>query len=104
MLKTILGSSGWTQEQLAERLGVSFATVNSWLNGKSTPREAKLWQIQRLYLAQDTNEVRYITFANAGNTLVMGDEITLKKEGYSARAKIVFTHDNLAVAEIVEWG
>lgn len=36
-LQQILAASGWTQEELARRLGVSFATLNSWVNGKSVP-------------------------------------------------------------------
>jgi len=34
---------GFTQTQLAERLGVSFATVNRWENGKSRPSQLS-WQ------------------------------------------------------------
>jgi transcriptional regulator with XRE-family HTH domain len=29
---------GLTQEQMAQRMGVSFATINRWENGKMTPR------------------------------------------------------------------
>lgn len=36
-LQRILAASGWTQEKLARRVGVSFATLNSWVNGKSVP-------------------------------------------------------------------
>lgn len=36
-LQQVLAASGWTQEELAQRLGVSFATLNSWVNGKSVP-------------------------------------------------------------------
>lgn len=37
-----------TQEQLAERLGVSFATINRWEAGKSTPQKAAQETIQAL--------------------------------------------------------
>ena len=30
---------GYSQEQLARELGVSFATINRWENGKSEPRQ-----------------------------------------------------------------
>lgn len=49
-LKTILQASGWSQEQLAHRLGVSFATLNSWFNQRSVPRAKALRNIDKLYL------------------------------------------------------
>lgn len=38
LLQQIMGASGWTQEILAAKLGVSFPTLNSWINGKSKPQ------------------------------------------------------------------
>jgi Fic family protein len=38
ILQQIMGASGWTQETLANKLGVSFPTLNSWINGKSIPQ------------------------------------------------------------------
>ena len=64
MLKEILTASHWTQEQLAAKLGVSFATVNSWINERTEPQKSLAPEIQKLYLAQDvTNEPEpiYIT-------------------------------------------
>ena len=37
MIKQIRGSHGLTQEQLARRLDVTFATVNGWERGKHRP-------------------------------------------------------------------
>lgn len=37
-LKRILAASGLSQEDLADRLGVSFVTLNKWINGKAEPR------------------------------------------------------------------
>jgi putative transcriptional regulator len=37
-----------SQEQLAERLGVAFSTVNRWLNGKSKPNEIQTYHIEKL--------------------------------------------------------
>ncbi len=48
-LQLIKQLSGLTQEKLAQRLGVSFPTVNSWINGKSTPRQSKQKIIDTLY-------------------------------------------------------
>lgn len=47
-LIAIRQAQGWTQEQLASRLGVSFATVNRWEGGKSVPQRAQLEAIQKL--------------------------------------------------------
>lgn len=49
-LKRIIAATGWTQTQLAARLGVSFATVNSWLNQRSLPRVGAQANIDTLYL------------------------------------------------------
>ncbi len=49
-LKSILQASGWSQEQLAHSLGVSFATLNSWINKRSVPRAKALSNIDKLYL------------------------------------------------------
>lgn len=38
-----------TQQELANLLGVSFPTVNSWINGKSKPRKKQLLKIEELY-------------------------------------------------------
>ena len=36
-LKKLRQLKGWSQEDLARELGVSFATVNRWENGKTKP-------------------------------------------------------------------
>jgi len=48
-LKIIQNLSGLTQEKLAEKLGVSFATLNSWINGKSKPHRKAEEKINNLY-------------------------------------------------------
>ncbi len=50
MLRAIRDSQGITQEQLAERLGVSFATVNRWENEQNTPQKAAREAITALAL------------------------------------------------------
>lgn len=82
MLKEILKSSGWTQEQLAAKLGVSFATVNSWLNGRTKPQKCLTEDVRRLYLAQDVTrepEPVYVTLVDAVGVDV-GDYVILKKD------------------------
>lgn len=49
-LRATQEASGWSQEQLASRLGVSFATLNSWINGRSEPRDKARQNIEQLYL------------------------------------------------------
>ena len=82
MLKEILTESHWTQEQLATKLGVSFATVNSWINGRTKPQKSLMPDIERLYLAQDLTrepEPVYVTLVNVEDVRV-GDYVILKKD------------------------
>jgi len=37
-----------SQEQLAKKLGVAFATVNRWLNDKAKPNKIQSYHIQKL--------------------------------------------------------
>jgi len=37
-----------TQEALAKKLGVTFATVNRWLNDKSKPSKMQVYYIEKL--------------------------------------------------------
>lgn len=49
-LQLVQKFSQLTQENIARELGVSFATLNSWINGKSVPRENNQKLIDELYL------------------------------------------------------
>lgn len=49
-LKIIKQITGLTQEKLADKLGVSFVTLNSWINNRSTPRQNHQKLIDDLYL------------------------------------------------------
>lgn len=49
-LKIIQSISGMTQDKLAKKFGVSFASFNSWINGKSKPRAQAEQNINKLYL------------------------------------------------------
>ncbi len=49
-LKIIQKATGKTQTELAEHLGVSFPTINSWLNKKSAPRKKAQEKIDLLYV------------------------------------------------------
>jgi len=41
--------SGLTQEKLARRLGVTFAALNRWVNGRAVPRKAAEARVDELY-------------------------------------------------------
>lgn len=82
-LKGIMKSSGWTQEQLADRLGVSFASLNGWINGRVKPRAAMVKRIRMLYLAQDVTKDKmptYVSLVNVGRELRVGDAVLLTKD------------------------
>src|SRR3989338_5652281 len=48
-LRLIQKLSGLTQEKLAAELGVSFPTLNSWINGRSEPRKKARERIDELF-------------------------------------------------------
>lgn len=50
LLKEIQIATNWTQTELAGRLNTSFATLNSWINAKSTPRNQAKELIQQLHI------------------------------------------------------
>jgi type I restriction enzyme M protein len=47
-VRSVRGRLEFTQLQLAERIGVSFATVNRWENGQSKPNRLAWQQILEL--------------------------------------------------------
>lgn len=48
-IKAILKASGWSQEELARRLNVSFVTLNAWVNERAKPRKKATENIRLLY-------------------------------------------------------
>lgn len=48
-LQFIQKLSGFTQQELAGHLGVTFAALNRWINGKSMPRPKAIEKIDELY-------------------------------------------------------
>ena len=47
-LKKLRQTRGWSQEGLARELGVSFATVNRWENGKTKPSRLTYEKINQI--------------------------------------------------------
>lgn len=57
LVAAIQSHTAWSQEELARKLGVSFATLNSWANGRSEPRKpahARLVSLHREVSNQPT--------------------------------------------------
>jgi Fic family protein/DNA-binding XRE family transcriptional regulator len=48
-IREILSSRAYTQSSLADRLGVTFAALNRWLNGHAKPHPRRLETIAKLY-------------------------------------------------------
>ena len=67
-LKIIQNISGLTQEILAKKLGVSFATLNSWINKKSKPRRSAQKRVDDLY------------YKHTGQRIVPDDTLKAKKD------------------------
>jgi len=44
-----------SQEELAEKLGVAFSTVNRWLNKKSKPNKIQSYHIEKLLKLRTNN-------------------------------------------------
>ena len=62
-LQKILKASGWSQEFLASKLDTSFVTLNSWVNGKSEPRNLAKQKIDLVYievLGADSVDTRHL--------------------------------------------
>ncbi len=55
-IKRLRGRLGLTQTQLAEMLGVSFATVNRWENNQARPSPLAWSQIERLITGEEQQE------------------------------------------------
>lgn len=46
-----------SQEQLAKELGVAFATVNRWLNGKCKPGKIQAYHIEKFLKGKHSQRV-----------------------------------------------
>ena len=54
-LKKLRQQQGWSQEDLARKIGVSFATVNRWENGKTKPSRLAVEKIQVVVKGKNKN-------------------------------------------------
>ncbi|MBJ6765410.1 N-6 DNA methylase [Myxococcaceae bacterium JPH2] len=82
-LRSIRARLNLTQEQLAERLGVSFATVNRWEGGLSKPQKAAREVIAALAQEAGIDEVEGATAREAPSAAA---EVTRRRRGKSSAA------------------
>jgi Fic family protein/DNA-binding XRE family transcriptional regulator len=90
-LKITKRLSGLTQENLAKELGVSFATLNSWLNSKSKPHKSKLSSINKL-LSKYTGVT---VFDDEKVTINKKDVIHKKAKKYKNVLQLIFKRTDL---------
>jgi type I restriction enzyme M protein len=75
LLRAIRARLGLTQEQLAERLGVSFATVNRWEGGMNTPQRAA--QTAIVALAEEAG----LDAGDPQGALPLGERVPRRRRG-----------------------
>jgi len=78
-LRSILKASGWSQEELARQLGVSFATLNSWVNTRSEPRKKAADAIRILYFEVIGSEDSDIHVLNEKKQEALALKTTVRK-------------------------
>ncbi|AMW18491.1 XRE family transcriptional regulator [Mycobacteroides chelonae] len=76
LLQTIRAALDLTQAELAERLGVSFATVNRWEGGSSKPQRAQHAKINALAEEADIN---------ASDAPIGGEAVVARRRGRQAK-------------------
>lgn len=76
IIKDIRSRLNLSQTELAEKLGVSFATVNRWEKGHRTPSQIALGNIKRLCA---DNKIDYSQFE--GNSIITSDEVVTLYHG-----------------------
>ncbi|MFO7807685.1 MAG: Fic family protein, partial [Candidatus Moraniibacteriota bacterium] len=75
-LHSLQQAANITQEEIAEKLGVSFATVNSWINNRSYPRKKHQELINGLY-----------EFYVTGKGKILSNKLEEKKSTIKEKAK-----------------
>ena len=74
-LQIIKDLSGLTQEKLARQIGVSFATLNSWINERSAPHKRHQDKIDQLY------------YEYTGQKIIIKDVLLAKKNIIKDKSK-----------------
>lgn len=89
-LQLIKRVSGKTQEKLAAELGVSFPTLNSWINGRSIPRVQATKKIDELYLQLTGQNVIPEDLLEAKKQVLIG-----KRKQYPSVLRVLETRKDL---------
>ena len=89
-LKIIIQASGLTQEKLAHKLGISFPTLNSWINNKSHPRKKAEIKIDELYKKITGQNIIPPDILQAKKQLINSD-----KKQYSDPLKIILSRPDI---------
>lgn len=74
-LKQILTAESLSQQELAKKLGVSFAALNRWLNNHAVPQKKRIEQIGRVY----REVVGYSSFTAQDVHRIIGEANNYKK-------------------------
>lgn len=89
-LKVIKKISGLTQEALAKELGVSFATLNSWINSRSEPHKKKEEIIDKLL-----SKYIGIPYKKSKEKITKKDIITKKSKQYKNILGLILDRNDL---------
>lgn len=89
-LKFIKSLSGLTQERLAQKFNVSFATLNSWINKKSTPHQKAQILIDELYKEYTGQKIIPDNVLQAKKQLII-----LKSKKYKNILKTIFDRPDI---------
>ncbi|NQZ67957.1 MAG: response regulator [Lentisphaeria bacterium] len=84
-IQAIRKHNGYSQEELARQLGVSFPTVNAWERGKSNPYPRHKKAIDDLYkvvLGETETDVILIVEDDESSALVLADYCSMALEEY----------------------
>lgn len=113
MIQVIRQRQGFSQEELARRLGVSFPTVNAWERGKSTPYPRHQKAIEDLYrsvVGSDGAHLALIVEDDESSGLVLADYVGMAlpawqtvvvNDGYDAILQIGLLKPALVLLDIM---
>lgn len=96
-LREILDKTGWSQTELASRLGVTFASLNRWLNQKNFPHPSSKKIINALY--KETVGILPIEQEELDKLIAQVEE---QKNKYQNLKNIIKENKNLREALLLE--
>lgn len=73
-IQILLTLSGLTQDKLAQKLGVSFVTLNNWLNANVVPRESAQIRIDELYKEYSGEKIISTTELSAKKNILLNKQ------------------------------